>query len=230
MIRNTSSNIVSTLSLVSLSKNFLANRWEFKLAAKREYVEPAAYIDTIERKAIIRNTPAMLDESGNEVAPAGTEVSDFEALISDYVSLESISFSTILAHAENIGIFVEYEDDTGDLWNGESLPEGLLVADWEADIQVAVGFLRKYNGVNYRCIQKHTTQASWTPDVSPSLWVVAPTIGGSGYPDWVQPTGSQDAYDVDAIVTHNGFNWKSLVNANVWEPSDASPTLWEKLV
>ena len=35
---------------------------------------------------------------------------------------------------------------------------------------------------------------------------------------WVQPTGAQDAYTMDAVVTHNGFTWKSTVASNVWEP------------
>jgi hypothetical protein len=45
---------------------------------------------------------------------------------------------------------------------------------------------------------------------------------------WIQPTGGHDAYALGAQVTHNGFIWTSLVDANVWEPSDAVPSLWEK--
>lgn len=35
---------------------------------------------------------------------------------------------------------------------------------------------------------------------------------------WVQPTGAQDAYPIDAKVFHNGRVWLNLTAANVWEP------------
>lgn len=35
---------------------------------------------------------------------------------------------------------------------------------------------------------------------------------------WVQPTGAHDAYPLDALVSHNGNNWRSTIAANVWEP------------
>ncbi|WP_353809174.1 hypothetical protein [Agromyces sp. SYSU T00194] len=35
---------------------------------------------------------------------------------------------------------------------------------------------------------------------------------------WRQPAGVHDAYPLDAIVTHAGTEWMSLVAANTWEP------------
>lgn len=43
---------------------------------------------------------------------------------------------------------------------------------WVAGEAVAVGDKRYYNGVWYVCIQAHTTQADWTPDVTQALWNV----------------------------------------------------------
>lgn len=40
----------------------------------------------------------------------------------------------------------------------------------------------------------------------------------TGYPAWIQPTGAQDAYNIGDRVSHNGQNWESTVDANVWEP------------
>ncbi len=37
-------------------------------------------------------------------------------------------------------------------------------------------------------------------------------------PAWVQPTGSQDAYALNALVTHNGKVWRSRVAGNVGVP------------
>lgn len=93
-------------------------------------------------------------------------------------------------------------------------------APWVVGVKATVGQLRTYGGAAkklYRCIQAHTTQADWTPDVSPSLWVEVgdPSVE---YPDWSQPVGSHDAYDQGAKVTHNGKKWVSDVNDNVGEP------------
>lgn len=55
----------------------------------------------------------------------------------------------------------------------------------------------------------------WEPGVSG--WHDAPS---TGIPAWVAPTGAHDAYAKDAEVTHNGKNWRSNIDANVWEPPE----------
>ena len=61
----------------------------------------------------------------------------------------------------------------------EALPNvlGLLlrqaVADgriWRAGIAVQVGDVFTYKGALWRCIQPHTTQDDWAPDLTPALW------------------------------------------------------------
>ena len=37
-------------------------------------------------------------------------------------------------------------------------------------------------------------------------------------PEWVQPTGAHDAYPQGAHVMHNGMEWVSDMDGNVWEP------------
>lgn len=75
----------------------------------------------------------------------------------------------------------------------------------------------QYNGTLYKCLQSHTAQADWTPDVAVSLWVRVddPSIE---WPDWIQPVGAQDAYAKGAKVSHNDKHWISDVDSNVWEP------------
>ena len=75
----------------------------------------------------------------------------------------------------------------------------------------------RYNDALYRCLQSHTSQASWTPENSPSLWVLIddPAIE---WPEWKQPTGAHDAYSIGAKVSHNGKKWISQIEANTVEP------------
>ena len=86
---------------------------------------------------------------------------------------------------------------------------------WSTDTAYAVGDKRKYNGLLYRCVQAHTSQADWTPDVVPALWVRTST---EEFPEWVQPTGAHDAYNTGDKVSHNEKHWISNMDANVYEP------------
>lgn len=85
---------------------------------------------------------------------------------------------------------------------------------WEL-ISYSVGDRVQHNGTLYKCVQAHTAQADWAPDATPALWTV---VTVEEWPEWVQPTGAQDAYAKDSKVTHNGERWISNVDSNVWEP------------
>jgi len=75
--------------------------------------------------------------------------------------------------------------------------------------------IRGYGDKLYKCVQTHTTQIDWTPDVTPALWTGFST---EEFPQWVQPTGAQDAYNIGDKVTYNGLHYQSLINSNVWAP------------
>lgn len=86
---------------------------------------------------------------------------------------------------------------------------------WAIDIAYAIGDRVQHGGTLYKCVQAHTSQADWTPNATPALWTV---VTVEEWPEWVQPTGAQDAYAKDSKVTHNGKKWISSYDANVWEP------------
>ena len=46
------------------------------------------------------------------------------------------------------------------------------------------------------------------------------------WPEWVQPTGGHDAYNVGDKVTFQGTRYVSLINGNVWSPT-AYPQGWQ---
>lgn len=87
---------------------------------------------------------------------------------------------------------------------------------WAVDISYAVGERVQYDSKLYRCVQAHTSQEGWEPPVTPALWVRTAQEGE--IPEWIQPTGAQDAYNKGDKVKHNGSTWESDVDANVWEP------------
>ena len=86
---------------------------------------------------------------------------------------------------------------------------------WTVGIAVAKDSRYQYEGKLYKCVQAHTTQADWQPNVTPALWVI---VSLEEWPEWVQPTGAHDAYAKGDKVTHSSKKWTSDVDANTWEP------------
>lgn len=92
-----------------------------------------------------------------------------------------------------------------------------LFSPWAYPVSYKTGQIREHGGKLYKCLQDHTSQETWTPDVSPSLWV-AISDPAEEWPEWSQPVGSTDAYAKGAKVSHSGKHWTSDVDNNVWEP------------
>lgn len=80
----------------------------------------------------------------------------------------------------------------------------------------------------YACLQAHTSQPDWTPDVSAGLFKVV-GFTEEGYPEWMQPVGASDAYMKDDIVSFEGVLYISLIDNNVWSPV-AYPAGWDEYV
>ena len=91
-----------------------------------------------------------------------------------------------------------------------------LFQSWSIGKAYITGDRVQYEGTLYKCVQAHTSQADWTPPVTPALWTA---VSLDEYPAWVQPTGAHDAYSSGDKVTHSGKRWTSNVDNNTWEPS-----------
>lgn len=98
-----------------------------------------------------------------------------------------------------------------------------LFDEWKPGITVEAGERRYFAKELYKCVQGHTTQSDWTPDTTPALWT---KVSVDEWPEWVQPTGSHDAYNTGDKVTFEGHHYVSLINGNVWSPT-AYPAGWK---
>lgn len=95
---------------------------------------------------------------------------------------------------------------------------------WSTDTEYAIGDKRQYNGLLYRCVQAHTSQADWTPDVAVSLWV---RTSAEEWIPWYQPTGAHDAWMKGMKMAYtDGHHYICLVDGTVYPP-DVVPTSWE---
>ncbi|MGN1115953.1 MAG: carbohydrate-binding protein [Candidatus Ornithomonoglobus sp.] len=99
-----------------------------------------------------------------------------------------------------------------------------LFPAWITGKAYAVGDRVQHGGTLYKCVQAHTSQADWTPDATPALWVV---VSIEEYPEWVQPTGAHDAYSAGDKVSYNGKHYISTIDANTYAPDVHG---WEEVV
>lgn len=102
-----------------------------------------------------------------------------------------------------------------DLTDETALDYKELYPQWITDHAYSIGDRVRYSETLYKCVQAHTSQSDWTPDITPALWTV---VSIDEWPEWIQPTGAQDAYSFGDKVSHNGKHWVSDYDNNVWEP------------
>lgn len=99
---------------------------------------------------------------------------------------------------------------------------------WEVGIDYAVDDVRRHNDKLFRCLQAHTSQADWTPDVVPALWVEI--AADSEYREIKENMLPTEAFAIDEIGWYQTEDnlYKSLIDANVYTP-DAYPAGWEQV-
>lgn len=86
---------------------------------------------------------------------------------------------------------------------------------WQSETLYVIGDRRQYNNLLYRCVQQHISQIGWEPPNVPALWVRTST---EEWPEWIQPIGAHDAYNINDKVSHNNKHWISIIDANIYEP------------
>lgn len=104
------------------------------------------------------------------------------------------------------------------------------VLEWIANERVERGTRRRWKDVIYECLQAHTTQVDWAPDVTPALWsVVPPPVVTPAWAAGVKYTGDNTAgAGKGDIVTYSGRRyrcWQTHTSQVGWEPPK-TPALW----
>ena len=98
--------------------------------------------------------------------------------------------------------------------------------EWKPNQKYEVGRYLRYKEILYKVLQPHTSQDSWTPDITASLYakvLIDPT--GETIPEWVQPD-STNAYMTGDKVRYNGVVYESTIDNNIWSP-EAYPAGWK---
>lgn len=118
--------------------------------------------------------------------------------------------------------------------DSSALDNQALFPMWEFPFDYVIDFkCQSFTDTNelvlYKCVQAHTSQSDWNPNIVPALFTRV------AYPDeilvFIQPTGAQDAYNIGDKVYYPTINndiYESVIDANVWSP-DAHPAGWQIL-
>ena len=118
---------------------------------------------------------------------------------------------------------------TATLTDEQALAVLHLYLPWKAGETVAAEDIRRRGGKLYRCLMGHTTQADWTPEASPALWVeIAPAGRYREIKAEMLPTEAFALGEIGWWLTEDNL-YKSLIEGNVYTP-DSYPAGWEKVV
>lgn len=91
-----------------------------------------------------------------------------------------------------------------------------------------VGDVRVYEGIPYRCVQRHdsTNNPAWTPYVVPTLWAQYHGTTHDTARPWVAPTGAHDTYKAGEFMVWQDGKIYRCAWETVYSPAEA-PSAWE---
>ena len=113
---------------------------------------------------------------------------------------------------------------SADLPDTKALEVSSFYEDWSPNsIAYSKGDLRRRGLELYRCLQDHTSQATWTPEDAVSLW--AHIVPPGEIQEWHQPDSTNPYMKGDKAI-FEGATYESIIDNNVWAPT---VTGWSKV-
>lgn len=100
-----------------------------------------------------------------------------------------------------------------------------LYPQWKEGIDAEKDERYRYGDKLYKCNQPHTTQADWTPDVSPALWVV---VSLDEWPEIPENIPAENPFMQGDKGTWKGEHYICQIDHCVWNP-DQYPAAWLKV-
>ena len=128
-----------------------------------------------------------------------------ERALKDTTEISSIMF--VLEAQKEDGAF----DETTILEHADLFPV------WDENWTGKRGGIVQYEGLLYKSIHDVGAGQNTKPSETPSMWT---KLGDPSeeYPQWSQPIGVHDAWQIGDKVTHNGKKWVCVAANCVWEP------------
>ena len=170
------------------------------------------------------------------ILPDSTEVTEGQ-VVTDALRMAAPpleSFVTVSAEdalSETLGLLLRSDVSDGRITDAELLRvapalEGRL---WQPGIAVTVGDVYSFGAFLWKCVQAHTTQGDWSPDLTPALWHKVEIVSQSETRVWAAAV-EYAVGDVVAYPDANGTRYACLqahTSLAGWEPPNV-PALWQE--
>ena len=170
------------------------------------------------------------------ILPDSVEVTEGQA-VTDKLRMAALpleSFVTVSAEetlSDVLGLVLRTAVADGRITDAELLRvapalEGRL---WQPGIAVSVGDVYSFGAFLWKCVQAHTTQGDWSPDLTPALWHKVEIVSGNETRVWAAAV----EYAVGDVVVYpdvDGTRY-GCIQAHTslagWEPPNV-PALWKE--
>lgn len=90
-----------------------------------------------------------------------------------------------------------------------------LYPEWKVGIDAIKDKRYRYGDTLYKCVQAHTTQSDWTPDVTPALWVV---VSLDEWPEIPENIPAENPFMQGDKGTWKGEHYICQIDQCVWNP------------
>lgn len=207
-------------------------------------------VRTIIRSSIVaakRVTETQYDLSGEQfqmtgvtaqqvlILPDEVSIAEGQALTDDALmrALPLESFITVSAEEalpNALGLLLRLAIADGRLTDTEllSIQPALEGRVWKPGLAVQVGDVYTYGAFLWRCVQAHTTQGDWPPDIVPALWRKVEVISETEVRVW--QAGVDYAVGDEVAYPDADGSFFTCLQAHTsqagWEPPNV-PALWK---
>ena len=156
--------------------------------------------------------------------------------VTDALRIQAIAIETFIAPSaeealsDTLGLLMRAAVADGKITDEELLRvapalEGRL---WQPGITVSVGDVYSFGSFLWKCVQAHTTQGDWSPDLTPALWHKVEIVTESETRVWAAAV----EYAIGDIVAYpdtDSTQYKCIqahTSLAGWEPPNV-PALWQ---
>ena len=170
------------------------------------------------------------------ILPDSTEVTEGQT-VTDALRIQALALETFIAPSaeetlsDTLGLLMRAAVADGKITDEELLRvapalEGRL---WQPGIAVSVGDVYSFGAFLWKCVQAHTTQGDWSPDLTPALWHKVEIVNENETRVWASAT----EYAIGDVVAYPGADSTryECIQAHTslagWEPPNV-PALWKE--
>lgn len=157
--------------------------------------------------------------------------------VTDALRMRALAIETFIAPSaeetlsETLGLLMRAAVADGKITDAELLRvapalEGRL---WQPGIVVSVGDVYSFGAFLWKCVQAHTTQGDWSPDLTPALWHKVEIVSETETRVWASAV-EYAMGDVVAYPNSSGTKFSCLqahTSLTGWEPPNV-PALWKE--